>query len=621
MQEILHDLKKLLQQDERLVADGMLLKNKVIELSLQLDPCLIRQLLSQPNIKKHFFREVEDVLVFDKIKFQKFVSNKAFFPDSYTSFKNKIGLTIGDEFLAERKEVVLAWPYKDCVLEAGQTKEDATRNEIFWNEILAPDEVDRLFSKKAFSNFQLHTAKGKEKVNDFSSKDNLVIKGNNLITLHSISKVFANKVKLIYIDPPYNTGSDGFNYNDSFNHSTWLTFMRNRLEITKELLTEDGSIWINIDDKESHYLKVLCDEIFGRENFVINFIWQKKYSPANDAKWFSDTHDHILVFAKNKQLFKPNLLPRSDEMNKRYSNPDSDPRGSWKPGGFSVKTYSKEYDYPIETPSGKIVHPPKGSCWQTSKENYLKKLADNRIWFGPKGNSKPQLKQFLNEVQQGVVAKSIWSYDEVGHNQVSRSEIVKLFGDFVFATPKPEKLLKRIIELATNEDDLVLDFFLGSGTTVAVAHKMKRRYAGIDQMNYIEEVAVNRLKKVIEGEQGGISAEVGWKGGGSFKYMELLKLNMDYLDQLNNLKSEKELLSLFHAVLKSPFLNYRFVNILTAGVEDHFNELSYEDKRKLIIDLLDKNSLYVSFSEVEDKDYGVPDEDILLNQKFYSQKS
>jgi len=621
MQDILNDLKKLLQQDERLVADGVLLKNKVIELSLQLDPCLIRQLLSKPNIKKHFFREFDNVLIFDKIEFQKFISNKAFLPDSYTSFKNKIGLTSSDEFLSERKEVVLAWPYKDCVLEGGQTKEDATRNEIFWNEILAPNEIDRLFSKKVFTNFQLHTAKGKEKVNDFSSKDNLIIKGNNLITLHSISKVFTNKVKLIYIDPPYNTGSDGFNYNDSFNHSTWLTFMRNRLEIAKELLREDGSIWINIDDKESHYLKVLSDEIFGRENFVINFIWQKKYSPANDAKWFSDTHDHILVFAKSKQLFKPNLLPRSEEMNKRYSNPDGDIRGPWKPGGFSVKTYSKEYDYTIETPSGKTVHPPKGSCWQTSKENYLKKLADNRIWFGPKGNSKPQLKQFLNEVRQGVVAKSIWSYDEAGHNQVSRSEIIKLFGDFVFETPKPEKLLKRIIELSTNKDDLVLDFFLGSGTTVAVAHKMKRRYIGIDQMDYIEEVAVNRLKKVIKGEQGGISAEVNWIEGGSFKYMELLKLNMDYLDRLNNLKSENELQDLFHTVLKSPFLNYRFADILTVGIEDHFNDLSYEDKRKLIIDLLDKNNLYVSFSEIEDKDYGVSNEDILLNQKFYSQKT
>ena len=432
------------------------------------------------------------------------------------------------------KEAILVWPDKD------------------YNR-------GNYYKEKAFTRFHLHTTKGKEKVSSFNAKDNFIIKGDNLLVLHSIKDIFRNKVKLIYIDPPYNTGNNKFNYNDDFEHSNWLSFMRQRLEIASQFLSEDGTIWINIDDKESHYLKVLCDEIFGRENFVINFIWQKKYSPANDAKWFSDTHDHILVFAKNKQSFKPNLLPRSDAMNKRYANPDNDIRGVWKPGGFSVKTYSREYDYPVKTPSGKIVYPPKGSCWQTSKTNFLKKLEDNRIWFGAKGSSKPQIKQFLNEVQQGAVAKSIWSYEEVGHNQVSRSEIVKLFGDLVFATPKPEKLLKRIIELATNEGDLLLDFFLGSGTTAAVAHKMKRQYIGIDQMDYIEAVAVNRLKKVIAGEQGGVSAELNWKGGGSFKYMELIKT--------------------------------------------------------------DKNNEHPNFSEIKNKNYKITGADIVLNQKFYSLKS
>ena len=376
---------------------------------------------------------------------------------------------------------------------------------------------------KVFTRFRRFTIAGEEQLSSFHADDNFIIKGDNLVVLHSIKDIFREKVKLIYIDPPYNTGNEHFNYHDNFDHSAWLSFMKERLEIAKELLSPDGTLWINIDDRESHYLKVICDEIFGRDNFIINFIWQKKYSPANDAKWFSDIHDHILVFAKNKHQFRPNLLPRSETMNNRYSNPDNDARGPWKPGGFSVKTYSKDYDYPIETPSGKIVYPPKGSCWQTSKRNYLKKLADNRIWFGARQNSKPQIKQFLHEVQQGVVAKSIWTYDEVGHNQVSRSEIVKLFGDLVFATPKPEKLMERIIGLATNAGGLVLDFFLGSGTTAAVAHKMQRQYIGIDKMDYIEDVAVARLQKVIAGEQGGISSGLNWKGGGSFNYMELLR--------------------------------------------------------------------------------------------------
>jgi adenine-specific DNA-methyltransferase len=444
-----------------------------------------------------------------------------------------------------QKESVLTWPDGDDIS----------------NKNLTSGEINLLFEKKVFTGFQLHTTKRIEQVEKFSLQDNFIIKGDNLVVLHSVKDIFRDKVKLIYIDPPYNTGNGRFNYNDNFDHADWLTFMRNRIEIARELLTEDGTLWINIDDSESHYLKVMCDEIFGRENFVINFIWQKKYSPANDAKWFSDTHDHILVFAKNKQLFKPHLLPRSEAMNNRYVNPDNDPRGSWKPGGYSVKSYSKDYDYPVETPSGKIVYPPKGSCWQTSKENYEKKLADNRIWFGVKGSSKPQIKQFLSEVQQGMVAKSIWLYDEVGHNQVSRREIVKLFGDLVFATPKPEKLMKRIIELATNNEDLVLDFFLGSGTTAAVAHKINRRYIGIDQMDYIKDVAVARLKKVIDGEQGGVSAELNWKGGGSFIYMELVRVN--------------------------------------TGPDD-------------------KNYHYLNFSQIVNNDNEISASDILLNQKFYS---
>lgn len=614
MQNLLDDLATLLAKDQRFVIDGKLLKNKIIESSLNLDPDLLKLLLQNETIKKHFFQQVGDFLVFDKIKFQKFVSNKQFLPDSYTAFKNKIGLTSGGDFISDKKEVVLSWPYKDCVLEGGQTKEDQKYSEIFWNETLAPDEIDRLLSPKVFTNFKRYTKNGEEEVNALSDTENYIIKGNNLLALHSLAhiKAFKGKIKLIYIDPPYNTGNDGFNYNDSFNYSSWLTFMNNRISIAKELLSKDGSLWINIDDKMSHYLKVLCDEIFGIDNFVINFIWQKKYSPANDAKWFSDTHDHILVFAKDKKSFVPNLLPRTEGMNKRYSNPDNDYRGAWKPGGFSVKTYSKDYDYPIETPSGKIVYPPKGSCWQTSKENYFKKLNDNRIYFGPNGDSKPQLKQFLSEVQQGVVAKSIWTYDEVGHNQISRSEIVKLFGDFLFATPKPEKLMKRIIELSTKENDIVLDFFSGSGTTVAVAHKMNRRYIGIEQMNYIETVIVERLKKVIDGEKGGISTEVNWNGGGSFMYMEMLESSPFHLLDIKNM-NESELTKLFFSISHSDIMKYSVSSISDAD----FHSLTFPEKQKIILEIIDKNQLYVPLSEIKDSSYPVDPHTVELNNILY----
>lgn len=614
MQNLLDDLTELLARDQRFVSDGKMLKNKVIESALNLDADLLELLLQNESIKDHFFVQAGDILVFDKIKFQKFVSNKQFLPDSYTAFKNKIGLTTGDDFISDKKEVVLSWPYKDCVLEGGQTKEDQKRTEVFWNETLAPDEIDRLLSPKVFTNFRRYTKNGEEQVLSFSGNDNYIIKGNNLLVLHSLARVkaFKAKVKLIYIDPPYNTGNDGFNYNDAFNYSSWLSFMKNRLSIAKELLSDDGSLWINIDDKMSHYLKVLCDEIFGIDNFVINFIWQKKYSPANDAKWFSDTHDHILVFAKDKKSFVPNLLPRTEEMNKRYSNPDNDPRGDWKPGGFSVKTYSKDYDYPIETPSGKIVYPPKGSCWQTSKENYLKKLNDNRIYFGPNGDSKPQLKQFLSEVQQGVVAKSIWTYDEVGHNQISRSEITKLFGEFLFATPKPEKLMKRVVELSTKEGDMVLDFFSGSGTTAAVAHKMNRRYIGIEQMDYIKSVVVERLKKVIAGEKGGVSALLNWQGGGSFVYTEMLEsipFNLLDVKKLN----EDELKNLFYTFAQSNFGKYYIDNIHSVD----FDVLTLTEKRKIVLEIIDKNQLYVPLSEIKDSSYSVDEHTIALNVGFY----
>ncbi len=621
MQNLLEELKKLLEQDERLVVEGKLLKNKIIESALKLDVDLIRLLLKNETIKTHFFQEVDGVLVFDKIKYQKFVSNKAFLPDSYTSFKNKIGLvTENEEYLSESKEVVLAWPYKDCVLEGGMEKENEKRDEIFYNEILAPDEIDRLLEPKVLTNFKRIDKNGEHKVQEIKGNDNLIIRGNNLLALHSLQKRFAGKVKLIYIDPPYNTGNDSFKYNDNFNHSSWLTFMKSRLRIAKELLSRDGSLWINIDDNESHYLKILCDEIFGRENFLINFIWQKKYSPSNDAKWFSDNHDHILVFAKNKELFKPNLLPRTDEMNNRYSNPDNDKRGDWKPGGFSVKTYTKNYDYPIKIPSGKIVNPPKGSCWQTSEANYKKMLADKRIWFGANGDAKPQIKQFLSEVQQGVVAKSIWLYDEVGHNQISRSEIIKLFGEYVFTTPKPEKLIKRIIELSTKGDDIVLDFFLGSGTTTAVAHKIKRRYIGIDQMDYIENVIVERMKKVINGEQGGISKSVNWQGGGDFVYCELMKLNEKYIDEIKKVKTTKQLLDIWNTMKEKAFLSYKVdIKQFDENVNE-FEKLSIENQKKFLIECLDKNQLYINLSEIDDSEYEISKEDKELDKQFYEVK-
>lgn len=621
MQNLLDDLKELLQEDERLIIDGKLLKNKIIELALQLDPGLLKMLLSHDSIKKHFFQVVEGIMVFDKIKFQKFVSNKTFLPDSYTSFKNRIGLIDDDEFIKENKDIVLAWPYKDCVLEGNQVSDKEKRKEHFWNEILAPDEIDRILSAKVLTNFNRVTPGNEKEDLHPTVNDNYLIKGNNLLALYTIKETHKGRIKLIYIDPPYNTGNDDFGYNDRFNHSSWLTFMKNRLEVAKELLTKDGSIWINIDDVEAHYLKVLCDELFGRENFVANVIWQKKFAPQNDAKYFSDNHDHILVYAKNKEMWKPNLLPRSEKTIARYKNPDDDPRGPWTSGDLTVKTYNADYDYTITTPSGKEINPPKGICWRVSKNKFQELVNDNRVWFGAEGGNVPRLKRFLSDVKDGQTPMTIWTHSEVGHNQEAKQELNKLLETDLFKTPKPERLMKRVIEIGSNENDYVLDFFAGSGTTAATALKLKRRFITIEQMEYIESVTKLRLKKVVDGEQGGVSQKANWSGGSSFIYCELLKLNQQYVDLIEEAINQNDLKQILSTIKQKSFLKYQ-LNHSELSVENiDFQSLDFNLQKSALIDVLDKNMLYVPFSEIDDLDYELPQHIINTNKELFKANS
>ena len=351
---------------------------------------------------------------------------------------------------------------------------------------------------------------------------NMLIHGDNLLALKALEQDYAGCVKCIYIDPPYNTGNAFEHYDDGKEHSIWLSLMRERLEILWRLLSKDGSIWISLDDNEQAYCKVLCDEIFGRKNFVANVIWEKKFSPSNDAKWLSDSHDFIMVFAKNKDLWRPNLLSRTDEMNNRYKNPDGDPRGDWTSGDCSVKTYSASCDYPITTPSGRVVNPPSGYCWRFSKEKFAYLVSDNRIWFGSDGNNVPRIKRFLSDVKEGITPMTIWKYTEVGHNQDAKKETKAFNSESVFATPKPERLIERILTLGSDPGDLVLDSFLGSGTTAAVAQKMGRRYIGVELGDHAYTHCYPRLQQVTDGtDQGGISKAHNWQGGSGFKFYEL----------------------------------------------------------------------------------------------------
>lgn len=352
--------------------------------------------------------------------------------------------------------------------------------------------------------------------------DNMLIHGDNLLALKALEQDYSGKIKCIYIDPPYNTGNAFEHYDDGLEHSIWLSLMRDRLEILKRLLAEDGSIWISLDDNEQAYCKVLCDEIFGRQNFVCNVIWQKKYAPQNDARWLSDNHDFILVYAKEKNKWFPNLLPRSAEMDARYKNPDNDPRGVWQSDNLLRKDEQKSGLYKIVTPQGRICEPPAGRSWRMPEYKYKEMVADNRIWFGANGDGVPRIKRFLSEVKQGMTPLTIWPYEEVGHNQDAQREVKQFNPTDIFATPKPERLIHRIIHLASNPGDLVLDSFLGSGTTAAVAQKMGRRWIGVEMGDHVYTHCIPRLKKVIDGEdQGGITKAVNWQGGGGFKFYEL----------------------------------------------------------------------------------------------------
>jgi adenine-specific DNA-methyltransferase len=381
---------------------------------------------------------------------------------------------------------------------------------------------------------------------------NLIIEGDNLLALKALLPMYAGRVKCIYIDPPYNTGSENWVYNDKTNsplikewlgkvvskddltkHDKWLCMLAPRLKLLRELLSDDGVIFISIDDNEQHHLRQLTDEIFGEDNFITNIIWQKKYSPQNDAKYFSDMHDFILCYAKKKNNNGENggwvrkLLPRTEEMNDRYNNPDKDHRGDWKPSDFSVKTYSPEYDYTIKTPSGKTAHPPTGRCWMTSKERFKELCDDNRIWFGETGSNVPSLKKFLTEVLEGIVPVTVWLYQDAGHNQLAKQELKEIFGnEFPFDSPKPVSLLKKVFQIAAGKNSLILDSFAGSGTTMHAVMDLNNEDGGnrkciLIQMpeateadpkkNICKDISRERVKRAIE--------KYGYDSG--FKYLRV----------------------------------------------------------------------------------------------------
>lgn len=601
MIDLLQHLIDILKQSDLLVVDGILAKNKVIESALRLDPNLLRLLCSSELLKKTFFQEIDNILVFDKIKFQSFVSSKEFLADSFTEYKNKIGLASDTkQYISDSEEIVLVFPYKDCVLEGGQTKEDSERKEVFWSENLALEEIDRLLEPKVLTNFKRFGAGGALQVADISINDNLVIKGNNLITLHSLKKRYKGLIKLIYIDPPYNTDSDSFKYNDSFKHSTWLTFMKNRVEIARELLTEDGVIFTSLDDKEAHYCKVLFDEIFGRENFVADICHKARASVSND-KIISASHNHILLYAKNERLvfqkkalfgLKPDLtgFDGQDQFGEFKLVPVDGPGGEDKGNPFFEFLGIKNF-------------------WRFSAST-MKKMHEEGL-IVKKGNGLYQ-KYYKSKAEKSRKTITTW-WDEGYLTSTATGQLKKLMGKEIFKNPKNVNLIKTIIDLWARDGDIVLDFFAGSGTTAQAVLELNnedscnRKFILCEQMDYVENVTIERVKKAIQNHK-----------EANFVYFELKQLNQIFIEKIQNAKNQKELLEIWDTMKQSAFLSYKINPEDIDATKKDFGSLSFDTQQKLLISLLDKNLLYMPYSEIDDKSYSVSNEDKNLNHRFYS---
>ena len=656
------ELENLLSQHEEFLVEGVLNKNKLSELARKYDAKLLNVLMKEDKIRNHFFTKIEEeILVFKKDVFLQFLYNKEFLPDSFTSYKTKIGLGNKEgSLLSENHDIVLNFPYKDCILEGGQTKEDVKRDEIFFNETLAPSEITRLLDDKVFTNFKRYDKDGEHEVEELKEDDNLIIKGNNLVVLHSLKKKYAGKVKCIYIDPPYNTGSDSFGYNDRFNHSTWLTFMKNRLVIAKDLLSDDGVIFVQCDDNEQAYLKVLMDEIFSNNNFL-NCI-AVKMSEASGIKMshvekrLPKLKEYILLYKKNNIKLNEIKIPKEnwdDEYKTIIVNLTKEELDFIKKVCKNENRIEEEIQkvnqlvFKAEYKSLSEIYIEENIKTKKDKNNYNYKNA-YRIFRATSVSEKST--ELLVKLKERYKGRTFFT------QITSQNKMYIIKGDFditmkkprtqvIFADEylsynpgdfwsdikttgldnegnvslkngkKPEVLIQRILQLVTNEKDLVLDFHLGSGTTAAVAHKMDRQYIGIEQMDYIENVSIERMRKVISGEQGGISKNVNWKGGGDFVYCELKNDALNFKNNVINAVSSEELIQLLNLAKKSSFISYSIDSKKLK--EKEFIELSFSEQKLLLLEIVDNNNLYVNYTDIDDDIYGVNEKDKKLNNDIY----
>ena len=664
-------IEKLKTKEQYFDENGDLLKSKVIYDSQNDSEEILELLLSDVKLSNTYFKTVKDTKIFLKDKFINTINHKEFFPSSYTSYLNYIGLSDGTDFIKKSKDVVLNFPYKDCILEGGQSREEQSLKEFFYNETLANDEVDRLLHPKVFTNIKKYTKNGMEENPTFKHTDNLLIKGNNLIALHSLSKRYEGRVKLIYIDPPYNTGSDSFGYNDKFNHSSWLTFMKNRLEIAIKLLSKDGALFVHIDYNELAYLKILIDELFNESmkeknnKSFVQLISVKTASPAGFKTVNPgpiDVTEYILFYVKNRKEFEFNKQYVPTEYDDNYKfviiNIEDKPT-EWKLENIRDCVYRENNIEIGDTfhKSNKNAENKWGIHWKVIREQLISEYAlkhkDKVVSIRDPHKPSDKVKELMN--LSSTDRNKVYTYNRedgsLGYivnggalsfysNKVKTIDGVEtsteLLTDFwrdiswdgianeggvtLKNAKKPEKLLRRIIELSTKENDIVMDFFSGSGTTVSVAKKLNRQFIGLEQLDYGDNDTLCRLKNVVNGDKSGISKFVNWNGGGSFIYMELMKNNQTYIDAITESTTSEQLIEIKNELKNSNFIRYEVKDENLFDDKNQFDTLPMDEQKEILIKILDKNHLYVNYSEMDDKQFDISDEVKKFNREFYEVK-
>ena len=656
-----NDLYEVLKTNERFCTDDGKLNKAVIEqAATSLDSELLSMLLSTENLKKHFFKEVNGMMVFDKVDFLKFIINKNLLHDDYSFYKERIGLTNEHgQYIADSQEVVLSWKYKDCMLEGGQTKEEAKRDEVFWNEILASDEINRLTEPKAFTAFKRYDKDGEHEVEHLMPNDNLIIKGNNLLALYSLREKYAGKVKLIYIDPPYyfvtNKSEDTFSYNSNFKLSTWLTFMKNRLEIARELLSNDGAIFVQISDDGVGELHCLLKSVFNvnGENNFINKITVKTKSPSGFASvnpGVFETAEYILAFAKHKTAWTYNRQYIESNYDNNYRSlilNINDDCENWnivdlfdfvaqEKGYGSKEQAKKEFgaevlnkivgDYALANADRvfRLTAIGNDAGSEVVEKRELSKTSPDIIYKVERENhyavyiTKGQEIAFYSKKVRNIDGKNVPTmlltniWHDISYEGIAKEGNVTLKGG-----KKPEKLIRRIIEMSTKENDIVLDFFSGSGTTASVATKLNRRFITADQLDTQIEMSLKRLSSVVKGDQTGISKAVNWQGGGSFVYCELAKANEIYREEIFNAKEEAELNTIWESMKATNFLSYKIdpkkIDVKSAD----YTKLTLEEKKRFLMECLDMNQLYIPFADMDNPDYEISAKDKELTREFY----